>query len=149
MNELDLEKVLDDMTAHLVAGKAAGNSGIPDVTTVSKGDFATPDAAKVHLTTDWAGSQFDLKFTGGSGGPQRENAELAVRGYLSDVPNDDNVNHAARELKRVIVSWMNKFKSTGGYVLTAVSARYIQPNEKPGFRFTIGVDVRFSARMFG
>jgi hypothetical protein len=148
MSQLDLEVVLDAVVAHLVAGKALEESGIPNLTTVSKGDYQTPDAKKVHLTVDWAGSQFDLNLSG-LNGLQKENAEIALRGYLSDIPNDDEVNAFARELKTTILAWMRRFKSTGGYMLTPVSARYIQPAEKPGFRFTIGVEVRFAVRMFG
>lgn len=140
---IDLEAVLDRVTAHMEAGVASPGNDIPDVTSVTKGDYATPTAKKVQITVDWAGSNFS---GGVAGAMLTEDADIAIRGYLVDIPNDDVVNAAARALRTQIILWMQKYK---GNILQLRSARYILPAEKPDFRFTIGAEVRYTTKNFG
>lgn len=138
-----LEAVLDKVVTHMEAGAAADETGIPNVTTVTKGDYATPTASKVQITVDWAGSAF----SGGIGmGVLTEDVDVALRGYLADIPNDDQVNALARELYSAMLNWVRKMK---GYIVLPRSARYILPAEKPDFRFTIGAEVRLTMKQFG
>lgn len=142
---LDLEAVLDCAVSHLEAGKEAEDEGIPNVTTVTKGDFPTPNATKIQITADWAGSNYSGG-VGLQGSLMGEDTDIAIRGYLSDVPNDDVHRQAARELRTTIVNWMRKMT---GYILVPRSSRYILPAEKPDFRFTIGAEVRYAVKQFG
>lgn len=140
---IDLEGVLDRITEHIQAGATDPATDIPNVTVVTKGDYATPTAQKVQITVDWAGSNFS---GGVGGGVLTEDAEIAIRGYLVDVPDDDVVSEAARTLRTQIILWMKKFK---GGIIQPRSSRYILPAEKPGYRFTIGAEVRYSTKSFG
>lgn len=143
MSDILLEVVLNDVVTHLEAGKVAGESGIPNVTTVTKGDYPTPTATKVQITADWTGSAY----SGGVGmSVLKEDVGVAVRGYLADIPDDDLVNAAARELASAILNWMRKMKR---YLVYPQGSRYILPSEKPDFRFTMGAEVRFLIKKFG
>lgn len=143
MSEIHLEVVLNAVVAHLEAGKVADSSGIPNVTTVTKGDFPTPTATKLQITADWIGSAY----SGGVGmSVLKEDVGVAVRGYMADIPDDDLVNAAARELASAILNWMRKMK---GYLVFPQGSRYILPTEKPDFRFTKGAEVRFLIKKFG
>ena len=137
----NLEAVLEDVVSHLEAGKASED--LPNVATVTKGDYPTPTATKVQLTADWTGSSY-------SGGVRnsvlKEDVGVAVRGYLADIPNDDMVNALARELASAILNWMQKMR---GYLVLPQASRYILPAEKPDFRFTTGAEVRFLIKKFG
>lgn len=143
MSGIYMEVVLDDVVARLEAGKLAGESGIPNVTTVTKGDYPTPTATKLQITADWTGSAY----SGGVGvSVLREDVGIAVRGYLADIPDDDVVNAAVRELTSAIVNWVRQMK---GYLVFPQASRYILPAEKPDFRFTKGTETRFLIKKFG
>ena len=142
---MDVELALQQITAHLEASRTGDL--LPEVTTVSLGDYATPDAAKLHLTVDWVSDSINPNFSQQMT-LQQGSSDIALRAYLSNIPDDDTVNAAARAVKKVIADVMRTFRPTG-YLCAQVSARYLFPAEKPGYRFTVGVDMRYTVRTFG
>ena len=151
----DLDTILEAVAEHLEncqTGSGHALAGdLPNVDNVLVGDYPTRDALKAALTVDWGGDVMPAKF---GPGPEELNSDIMVRLYLSDIPNDDDLNKAARQFlsssngTKGLRPCLRAFRALG-YMLAPLTARYLRPEERPEFRFSVGLEVRCTVKQFG
>jgi len=153
----DTEQILEDVVAHLTAcmtGSGHAYAGkLPNADNVLLGDYPTPAAAKYCYTVDW-GTVGDQYATAYAGQPMNATTDVLIRLYVDDIPANDDARKVARQCNSTsggtlgLIPSLRLFRGAG-YMLAPVTSRYLTPEEKPNFRFSIGLEVRCQAKQIG
>lgn len=152
----DLDAGLDAVVSYLqgcLEGSGQPHEGLlPEVRTVLLDDQITTDAQQPAITVDWAAENMEAT---GLGATVQSRDEIEICLYLGSLPKGSRPRALARAiynseagnkgLRRALLA----FPPGSGFALTLLSARYLRRDERPEFRYTVGLLVRCAARQLG